>query len=277
MHALARVVCLALLLAGAVPAPAGSAATGLPSSLAAGAVGSGEPLLSREALRLFYAARGDRPAWSDGGIPSPQVDALVAALRAAGDEGLRPADYHLEAIAALLGRLRGPQRAGADAGAVDDLDLLSSDAFFLYAAHLTVGRVAPATIEPAWNIPGRARDLVRLLSAALEGGHLAATLRELPPPREDYRRLREALSALRAAEAAGGWPIVPWGPALREGDRAPRVAALRRRLAVTGDLPAAGDTIGEVFDAPLAAAVRRFRNDTASSPTRSPASAPSPS
>jgi murein L,D-transpeptidase YcbB/YkuD len=259
MNALARVVCLALLLACAAPAPAGSSTAGLPSSLAAGAVGSGEPLLSREALRLFYAARGERPAWSDGGVPSPQVDALVAALRTAGDEGLRPADYHLEAITALLGRLRGPQRAAAEGGAVDDLDLLSSDAFFLYAAHLTTGRVVPATIEPAWNIPGRARDLVPLLRAALEGGHLAATLRELPPPREDYRRLREALPALRATEAAGGWPIVPWGPALREGDRAPRVAALRKRLAVAGDLPAAGDTTDAVFDAPLAAAVRRFQ------------------
>jgi murein L,D-transpeptidase YcbB/YkuD len=50
------------------------------------------------------------------------------------------------------------------------------------------------------------------------------------------------------------------GPALREGARGPRVAALRRRLAATGDLPPGLDRDSELFDRPVADAVRRFQS-----------------
>ncbi|MHB8835153.1 MAG: L,D-transpeptidase family protein [Candidatus Methylomirabilia bacterium] len=222
---------------------------------------SGEPLLALEELRLFYGARAHRPAWSrDGGL-SPQIDVLLAALRTAEREGLDPAGYHTATIDALLlprwTAAHGAATAANNAAA--DLDLLLSDAFFLYAAHLTTGRVNPASVEPAWNIAGRGRDLVFLLAAALENGHLAETMGALPPAREDYRLLRDALASLRAIAAAGGWPLVPGGPTLREGDRGPRVETLGRRLAATGELPPGGDTRGELFDAPLADALRRFQ------------------
>jgi murein L,D-transpeptidase YcbB/YkuD len=242
--------------------PAGAASPALLARLASGATAAGEPLLSLEALRLFYGARGHRPAWGDDGGVSPQIDILVAALHAADREGLRPADYHTAAIDDWLARLRSAARAARTrpAGAADDLDLLLSDAFFLYATHLTSGRVNPASVEPEWNIAGRARDLVFLLGSALDRGHLSVTLEDLAPVREDYRLLRDALASHRAVAAAGGWPPVPEGAALRPGDRHPRVAALRRRLAATGELPAGGDTAGEFFDAPLADALRRFQS-----------------
>ena len=215
----------------------------LQSKLVSGAAG-GERLLSLERLRLFYGPRGNQPVWSDGGSLSPQVDALVAALRTADREGLRPAEYHTEAIETLLRRLRAAGHDPATAAdATAGLDLLLSDAFFLYGSHLTAGRVNPESVEPEWNLPGRGRDLVFLLGAALEHEHLAATLALLPPARDDYRRLREELVTLRAIAAAGGWPLVPGEEALRKGDRGPRVAALRRRLAVTGELPADGTVV----------------------------------
>ncbi len=249
--------------AGAVgPAPAPAAPTApaadLRDRLMTG-VAAGERLLAADALRLFYGERGVRSAWV--GAAAAAAGDLLAAIRAVDREGLRPADYHLRAIEGLLGRLRdsGPADADARTAFAEELDLLLSDAFFLLAAHLTGGRVNPETVEPEWNIAGRARNTVLLLSAALGRGHLAQTLRDLSPSREDYRRLRDALAALRAVASAGGWPIVPWGPNLREGDRGPRVAALRRRLAATAELPPGSDVVSELFDAPLAEALRRFQ------------------
>jgi len=246
-------------------APPRPASAALQARLVAGAA-AGEYLLSLQALRLFYVEREQRLAWSDGGRLSPQVDVLLAALRTADREGLRPAEYHAAAIDALLARLRPADRDAATAasfdagGAAGDLDLLLSDAFFLYASHLTAGRADPESVEPEWNITGRGRNLVFLLKTALEHGHLAAAIGALPPVRQDYRQLRDILAAQRAIVAAGGWPLVPWGPTLRLGDHSPRVETLRRRLAATGELPAGGDTRGELFDAPLADALRTFQS-----------------
>ncbi|HWR98284.1 MAG TPA: hypothetical protein VN317_07645, partial [Candidatus Methanoperedens sp.] len=208
--------------------PPADAVAALRPALSIGRTAGGARLLSLEDLRLFYDGRGDRPAWTDAGRPSPQMDVLLDALRSADREGLNPADYHLAAIDDLRARLRVSARPAREAANdLLDLDLLLSDAFLLYAGHLTSGRVDPGSIEPEWNIPGRGRALPLLLSAALERGHLAATLAYLPPAREDYRLLRDALAALRAIAAAGGWPPVPAGPTLREGDHGPRIAPLR--------------------------------------------------
>ncbi|HEY5999609.1 MAG TPA: L,D-transpeptidase family protein [bacterium] len=219
----------------------------------------GTPLISPAALRLFYEARGNRLAWSDGGKLSPQAGDLLAAIRSVDREGLRPADYHLAAIERLRDRAsKGKRPAPTTDADLVDLDVLLSDAFFLYARHLTSGRVNPTAIEPEWNIAGRDAALPLLLAAALGRGHLAGTLAELPPARDDYRRLRAALAAQRAVAAAGGWPLVAPGPTLREGDRGPRIAALRRRLAATGDLPENGPG-DQVCDRQLAQALRRFQ------------------
>lgn len=238
----------------------GAPSSSIEAHLLSGTTASGRLLGVRE-LRLFYEERGQRPAWRSGGRLSPQVDALLGALRSADREGLRPADYHLAAIDALIARLR-PAAGGAIpamSSDADELDLLLSDAFFLYASHLTAGRVSPTSVEPEWNITGRGRNLTFLLATALEHGHLAGTLAALPPTRGDYRLLREVLASLRAIAAAGGWPLVPGGAPLGEGDRGPRVALLRQRLAATGELPAGADTQGETFDASLTDALRRFQ------------------
>lgn len=70
--------------------------------------------------------------------------------------------------------------------------------------------------------------------------------------------LNAALTRYREIARAGGWPAVPDGPALRPGASGPAVAALRKRLTVTGDLmDGAGDP--RPFDAGLADAVERFQ------------------
>lgn len=219
-----------------------------------------KPLYSTAALLRFYADRDCRRAWSTTSDILPVAETLIHTLLHAEDAGLRPTDYHLRRILTLQEEIRKLPAAEPDLLARDltELDILLSDAFFLYAAHLTQGRVNPETIDPDWHIAGREKDLALLLQTALSRGHLEETLRELAPPHQGYRLLQETLAQMRAAAAAGGWPLVPWGPALREGDRGPRVEVLRRRLVATADL--AGDfRDGELFDAVLADAVRRFQ------------------
>lgn len=68
-----------------------------------------------------------------------------------------------------------------------------------------------------------------------------------------------AADAHKAIAEAGGWPAVPAGANIKFGERGPHVAALRARLAASGDL-APEAAAGEAFDAVLLAAVKRFQD-----------------
>jgi murein L,D-transpeptidase YcbB/YkuD len=204
---------------------------------------------------------GFEPAWTGPDGPTSRVDSLLAVLRDAPHDGLRAADYHVPAIDALTRRLRAQVQAGEpmDARARADLDLLCTDAFLLYGAHLLRGRVDPVKVVPTWNLERRQQDLVEELRDALANDAIRATLHRLRPPQPAYAALRRALARYRAIAERGGWPTVPDGPTLREGVRDERLPLLHRRLQTTGDLavPAPPDAL--LFDHTLRRAVARFQ------------------
>jgi L,D-transpeptidase YcbB len=77
---------------------------------------------------------------------------------------------------------------------------------------------------------------------------------------ETARRISAAMLSYSTIEVRGGWPTLPGDTVkLAPGSTGPEVALLRERLAITDDLPPqhAG---GDVFDANLAAAIKRFQS-----------------
>ncbi len=206
----------------------------------------------------FYRRRHYRPAWSDGPGATQTAASLLDALRKASSHGLRPADYHLQKIEALL--------AGAGKPAVPrnrmstDLDLLLTDAFLSYAADLSSGKVNPAKIEAHWHIPrARFNDLGQVLEQALETGTVEQALQGLAPSDPRYAGLARALAGYREIERRGGWVKIPPGKSLKKGDRGARVPILRNRLTVTGELAAASPAEPDLFDDALEAAVAKFQ------------------
>src|ERR1051325_8973662 len=167
---------------------------------------AGERICAQTPLRLFYARRKDVPAWRE-----ERVAALLRALDALRDEGLDPARYHRDALMRL------------PAGAARDV--LASDAFLLAATHLSSGAVDPQFVRPSWCPPPAAFDVAALLQSALDDDTIAATFSRIAPQHDEYVRLRAALAAYRAIDAAGGWPVVSPGP---------RADALRARLTREG-------------------------------------------
>src|SRR5690606_17836062 len=110
--------------AAAVDASADTVAAVLRQRLAGPEVAG---LLSPELVSRFYARRGYAPAWSREGGVGAHAEALVASLRAAEAEGLRPQDYRLGRIEESFGLLRAAPREGAlDVGERATLDLLLS-------------------------------------------------------------------------------------------------------------------------------------------------------
>lgn len=72
--------------------------------------------------------------------------------------------------------------------------------------------------------------------------------------------LEKALARYHHLAAQGGWPQVPAGPTLREGDMDVRIPLLRKRLTASGDLPApTEEEYFFLFDETLREAVQRFQ------------------
>ena len=206
-------------------------------------------------LHSFYEGRAYRLAWSAEGAPTAAAIALREALQDASMHGLSPDRYPLAAIA----------EAWPSAGPLADphgFDLLMSATALRYLRDVALGRVEPAQVDPNWSIERGPLSLPMLLEHALMSEEPAQALKTIGPLHPGYAALQLGLARYQAIAAAGGWPEIPEGPSLHEGDLDPRVPLLRIRLHAESDLavaepPAAGEA--ERMDATLTAGIRRFQ------------------
>jgi murein L,D-transpeptidase YcbB/YkuD len=73
-----------------------------------------------------------------------------------------------------------------------------------------------------------------------------------------YQRIKAALLSYADIQVRGGWPALPADAKLAPGASGPEVALLRRRLVISDDL-APEQEEGDVYDAAVADAVKRFQ------------------
>jgi L,D-transpeptidase YcbB len=210
----------------------------------------GERLLQPKAVARFYQARQFEAAWAKGSI----AEQVVNAIRGVEGDGLTPADYHLEAIEALR-----EQRATADELA--DLELLLADAIAGLVDHVRYGRVLPVTLDRRWNVDPRegAPPLEQVLAEIAAASSPADAIEKAKRDHFIYRGLVGALARLREIAAAGGWPSVPAGKPIKPGATDPRIAAVRARLAVTGELDQDAPPDPALYDKTLLEAVKLFQ------------------
>ena len=214
---------------------------------------AGRKLRSARTLPEIYEARGFTLLWRD---PAGE-EALLGEIAAISGEGLDPADYHFDALRAALDRRR---QQPASAAAAATADLLLTDALLRVAAHLHYGKIDPATGEPRWDLVGsvRGEPAATLAARIAASGAVGLLLGELRPVQPMYGRLKSALARYRLIEQQGGWSPLASGRVLQLGIEDPRVPALRRRLAATGDFN--GILVDSPrYDAALEEAVSRFQ------------------
>lgn len=221
-----------------------------------------QQILAHQAVERYYVQNGFEPAWTTAAGPMRLADSLLAVLRDAHEEGLRPTDYHVPLIDSMLRHFRAQSAVGEplDSGRLADFELLCTDAFLLYGSHVRTGRVDPVQLTPSWNLDRAELDLTQSLESALATPSLRATLESVRPPQSEYAALRQALGRYRALADQGGWPSLPDGPKLELGVRNERVPLLRRRLQATNDLPKQSPiTDSLLFDERLEQAVSEFQ------------------
>ncbi len=212
-------------------------------------------------IRAFYAQRHYQPAWIEGTRPQPQLDALLLAIDSAGNHGLDPELYDLGPLSAARSRVerRILRPSGFQQDHVAPLDLRLTAAWLEYASDLVNGVTDRPHADPMWRIKPREVNLLPVLKEAIDRNRVAETLGDLAPSNAEYRRLSEARETYRQIAQAGGWGTLPATLRLKPGQRSPSIAALARRLAITGDLPPdAAKNPPPEYDARLQEAVRRF-------------------
>lgn len=214
-----------------------------------------EWILAGRALPEFYEQREWAPVWVVDGAPLRMLDDLIAEITKVRQEGLEPADYHLERLRTLLAQTRSGGDSVAPALLVE-LELRATDAFLMLASHLVAGRTDPESLRSEWIAVRREANPIRRLNEALESG-VAPVLESLAPAYPDYARLRKARNRYEEIARAGGWPTVPEGPGLETGVSDERVRTLRERLRMVGDLDSASTS--PVFDEDLRTAVVKFQ------------------
>jgi murein L,D-transpeptidase YcbB/YkuD len=190
-------------------------------------------------LKLVYADQDDRLVWFDGTKPEAKLEPALAAIAAAGDYGLDPADYDAAWLAERWPALKAGSAQARDRAAFD-LTVSLSAARMIRAVH--AGRVDPAVLRWSYATAAKVTDIAGSLRRAATDDDLALVLTLLEPKFIHYQRAKQKLAFYKAASQKGEPPLVP---GLEKGQTkiAPGkpwagVPQLIARLTIMGDLSA---------------------------------------
>lgn len=212
-------------------------------------------LASSSIIPELYSRREFAPAWTD----DDQVGEFVDLIGKSYEEGLNPDDYLHTELSALVDAYR---QNPDDADLRGKLDVLLTESLSRYGNHLIFGKVDPAQLDENWNWIQKpdGRDPVTLVQQAIDADSITAFIESFLDRGQMYRRVREMLGEYRDLRDTGGWPLVDTGPTLKLGMEDDRIAVIRKRLAVTADLPLSEDNRSQIFDAALEQGVRNFQD-----------------
>ena len=180
--------------------------------------------LDRRGLHIFYRAHGHEPLWIGANGIRSEAEQLLDELKRADEEGLNPADYHVDAIEKAMGRTR---IGGAERPAI--LELMLSQAYADYARDLRQGRISRRAIYTEDSMLPPPMTTASVLDDAADAASLKDHIDDLDELNPIYAGLRDALAKLRGGTGPSR-VVIPAGDTLKPGDRDPRVAALRQRL-----------------------------------------------
>ena len=213
-----------------------------------------------ELLFDFYLHRNIQPVWLTKDGLSKKAEEFIKTIIEADHEGLDSSTYHRDKILALNTNVElNSLLDGFEPAKRAELELLLTDAFFSYGFHLSEGMVEPNLTDLDWHIKKPKKNLFKILQTSLNTEKMGDLVGILQPHHSGYLRLKSALLKYQKIKNSGGWHIVPVGPELRRGDAGKRVASLRSRLIISGDLSDSKSDNEEYFDEALENSVKKFQ------------------
>lgn len=233
----------------------------------------GEKLLSsNEEIKIFYTEREFAEAWSENGKLTKLGEELKFEIGESKFDGLNPEDYHaaeievlFQAISDQTGKLKAKPFAE-----LADLDLMLTDAFFLLARDLEIGKIDPSTLKSGWalgvNTPSV--NYNELLNESIRKGSIKEGLESLYPEFKIYKKGREVIRDLDEKRKVDTlvWKTVNLEKSLKVGDSNAAIPGLRDRLIFWGALKSYDFKDSLVFDAQMEEGLKRYQNNNGMEP-----------
>jgi L,D-transpeptidase YcbB len=159
----------------------------------------------KEARRLwtstrdFYRARAFAPVWLDQRRATAKMEALVAAVKRAGRDGLDPVLYDIAFVDERGGTGR-KRFSEEDAG---EVEVRLTLAYMQFASDLADGVSDLARSNPAWHMRPRTFDPAAHLTKAIADRKIVESLDALRPSNQEYRALGALLADYRNRASNG--------------------------------------------------------------------------
>lgn len=213
---------------------------------------------SKSQLAALYAGRGYEPIWVNTQGLNDAAKSLRAAVAKINLHGFPVTDYWPAAVETAFTTPLAPSAQLAQ-------EIALSRVLLVVASNLSVGRVDPSSVSEDVKFEQRTFTGIDKVIQSLATQNFEQLFDSLAPSHDQYLKLKQVLSRLRAIEASGGFAAIrPSGSTLQRGSASPIVRELKVRAKLMG-YPITN--IDNQFDVELENAIKDIQKANLASPT----------
>ncbi|MDV6169093.1 L,D-transpeptidase family protein [Flavobacterium sp. DG1-102-2] len=201
-----------------------------------------------DAVQSFYKGNGLKTAW----VKDTDRKSLLLAIQQTLDDGLKPADYNLEALMAFENNTVITKEECVT------YDILLTKSFRKLASHLFKGKLKPYNVYYDWALPAKSINANKLLTDALADHSVTETLNKCRPSHKIYASLRKSMKFLNSLNDDASFSVLPKNSVIKLKDSGAVVSDIKARLVFWKDL-SSEDAKSSTFDRPTLRAVKKFQ------------------
>ena len=191
--------------------------------------------------------------FSDKGKLSKLGDTLYTIIKHARMYGLYPNDYHFKKLEQLNSEFYNKKEDAYNVTAVAEAEVLFTDAYLKFGAHLNKGRFATDTILLEWKPKKLDSNWVEVLKMGLEPASMRKALDSLEPRHAGYHFLKQAIRNYIAENEKLNWDTISFRNIT---DTIKFKEDLKQKLIKTGDY---NDTLKLNDSLKLATAIKSYQ------------------
>lgn len=227
------------------------------SKILSNQIGDSLLVLNKDTLVTFPFFKTLNPnqtlLFSDKGKMTPLGDSLLQIILNGRTYGLIPEDYHAQKIAALKESFFNKKEDAYSVSHVAEAEILLTDAYIKFGAHVNRGRFNPDTLLLEWNPKKLDTNWMDILKFGIDSKKVRKAIDSLEPKHEGYHFLKQALANYIKENEKINWDSVSFKNVT---DTLRLKEDIKQRLINTGDY---NDSLKGNDSVKLASALKSFQ------------------